>query len=707
MDPSASLELMDSSSSMASSYREDGSGTPSFGQEGHQHQYQHQYQHQQQLCLQQLELEQDDEEDTLTRQQSMEQATQEMRMRLEESAKRELALQTAQAQMRSVVSKVVDKANSVDLVTMMDCTGSMTPYMREAKRTLTHIIDELKDSNPNMRFRVGFVGYRDFEGGSKRLAIWPLTDDIASVTDFIARQKAFGGGGDGPEDVAGALKAVGDMQWQALTKAVIHVGDAPPHGLQYHDNTCPGHGDDYPGGDPNGLRIEQLMQGFRALGLDYCFVRITKHTGKMIEVMRAAYDDPATLRQVQVEHLGGDIAAFKRIVVRSVSKSISNSVKRMSQPTPVRRRSSIMGPNSGWLASIAEDKPSQPRKLRVDKSPPNWDALNGTEEDACRYTYHVVLDSKGTWKAPEITETKQDSRVQLQKAPFAEGAMRYAFYMKEHFLDLKRVAKLPIESHRGGEKLRKDVLADMETQAVSKALAKVFNEALLKKGIKRMIDFIDVSVYELPSRGESERWVAVEPFVEGRYEKYTNNNGWVSNETGSQLAQAFSHWSWEHTGGELMVVDIQGVNNIYTDPQIHSKDMTRYGHGNLGEEGMGKFFASHTCNEVCVRLGLDHPNPTAAERMMRTFKSAVASEWSCRRLANCAAPYSMYVRRQPSRCTLQQGRDVYCATCEKRMAQEVTKARCAKCGNQFTFSSFWYRCKGVKEPTTHTRCRAK
>ena len=57
-----------------------------------------------------------------------------------------------------------------------------------------------------------------------------------------------------------------------------------------------------------------------------------------------------------------------------------------------------------------------------------------------------------------------------------------------------------------------------------------------------------------------------------------------------------------------MVVDIQGVDDNYTDPQIHSADGRGFGTGNLGTYGMEKFLQSHRCNEVCRWLGLKSLN---------------------------------------------------------------------------------------------------
>ena len=51
-------------------------------------------------------------------------------------------------------------------------------------------------------------------------------------------------------------------------------------------------------------------------------------------------------------------------------------------------------------------------------------------------------------------------------------------------------------------------------------------------------------------------------------------------------------------------MDIQGVNEYYTDPQIHTLTGEGYGDGNLGKSGINAFFSNHKCNDVCRYLGL-------------------------------------------------------------------------------------------------------
>jgi hypothetical protein len=68
--------------------------------------------------------------------------------------------------------------------------------------------------------------------------------------------------------------------------------------------------------------------------------------------------------------------------------------------------------------------------------------------------------------------------------------------------------------------------------------------------------------------------------------------------------QAFSPFSFVASRHELMVVDIQGVQDFYTDPQIHSRDGERFGQGNLGPYGIERFLESHRCNGICQWLKL-------------------------------------------------------------------------------------------------------
>lgn len=62
----------------------------------------------------------------------------------------------------------------------MDCTASMRPYIDEAKKTINEIITDIRNSFAHLKYRVGFVGYRDLHDG-KDIESIDFTNDIPKV----------------------------------------------------------------------------------------------------------------------------------------------------------------------------------------------------------------------------------------------------------------------------------------------------------------------------------------------------------------------------------------------------------------------------------------------------------------------------------------------------------------------------------------------
>jgi hypothetical protein len=56
-----------------------------------------------------------------------------------------------------------------------------------------------------------------------------------------------------------------------------------------------------------------------------------------------------------------------------------------------------------------------------------------------------------------------------------------------------------------------------------------------------------------------------------------------------------------------MITDIQGVENVLTDPILHCLDRHRFDDGNFGYEGILRFFNTHKCNTYCSYLKLIDP----------------------------------------------------------------------------------------------------
>ncbi len=96
----------------------------------------------------------------------------------------------------------------------------------------------------------------------------------------------------------------------------------------------------------------------------------------------------------------------------------------------------------------------------------------------------------------------------------------------------------------------------------------------------KKIDMFQVSILEFDNR-EGSPLFHLEHYIEGNYIKYNSNAGFVEDAHLRFTPHAFSHFTFECSNHELIVVDIQGVGDLYTDPQIHTADGNDYGDGKI------------------------------------------------------------------------------------------------------------------------------
>jgi Ca-activated chloride channel family protein len=150
----------------------------------------------------------------------------------------------------------------LDLVFLVDETGSMGVYIEEVKRRLSDIIDALEEAPLCRSLRLGLVSYRDHEPQDSTFAsrVVPLTSDIASIRQGVERMQASGGG-DGPESVTDGLYDLVRLDWRPrAARVVVWFGDAPPHGVEPS-------GDAFPQGCPCGHHWYVQAESCREMGI--------------------------------------------------------------------------------------------------------------------------------------------------------------------------------------------------------------------------------------------------------------------------------------------------------------------------------------------------------------------------------------------------------------------------------------------------------
>ena len=115
-------------------------------------------------------------------------------------------------------------------------------------------------------------------------------------------------------------------------------------------------------------------------------------------------------------------------------------------------------------------------------------------------------------------------------------------------------------------------------------------------------------------------YMIIEPFIEGKYEKYVSNSGWINPNT-DKIIHFFMHWNCYYSKGKALISDIQGVKHTkyyeLTDPAVQSFD-NEYGPADLGTFGLLQFIFTHKHNEYCI--GLPWPNDTLINKTRTEIK---------------------------------------------------------------------------------------
>jgi Mg-chelatase subunit ChlD len=123
-------------------------------------------------------------------------------------------------------------APTLEMVFVLDTTGSMGGLLEGAKQRIWGIVNEVMQSQSHPAVKIGLVAYRD-RGDSYVTQVLPLTEDLDKVYTTLMEYEASGGG-DEPEDVRRALadgvrKAGWSRSTSKLAQVLFLVGDAPPH----------------------------------------------------------------------------------------------------------------------------------------------------------------------------------------------------------------------------------------------------------------------------------------------------------------------------------------------------------------------------------------------------------------------------------------------------------------------------------------------
>jgi len=540
------------------------------------------------------------------------------------------------------VTRSLREVASLDFCIVLDCTGSMAPYLDVVKDHIEKVLEDLESIHPDVNLRLAFIGYRDHGDGCKNQEVFKFSRDVARFREVIGRQNATGGN-DMPEDVMGALYQATMLRWKSSTRVLCHICDAPCHGTAYQE---PGVIDFYPDGDPYGLTPEIILPRLRNMEIIYFFLNLSPVTNRMVgkfnDIMRVYVEgDMEYIRKISISDPSVMMTTVTEVLARTVSSALSTST-------------SVSIDTSSSFSSSARSSFKSINATPI--SPVNAD-LSKLEEHVV-HVYEMVIPESIT-QITTAAATSSSGRdlnvlstryitqaVRISPDPFAAGAFKEA-YMAEvrpcctsHYVSPPEsppcsskssisspLPVSPIENEfnicntehvlkrlKCGDNCRASYESGLSAHRVAVFLSRLFNDS--KPPTFPAVVYHPVSLVCFTSK-EGGFFATLEQRIRGDFEKYNTNSGWVPygptvRGTDHTVVQAFTHWTYVVTSGELLVVDCQGVfsqqdNSFYlTDPAVHcATSLLRFGGTNLGREGIARFLHTHKCTSCCEALGLD------------------------------------------------------------------------------------------------------
>ena len=362
------------------------------------------------------------------------------------------------------------------------------------------------------------------------------------------------------------------------------------------------------------LRLQEAMEAERLRK-----ERLQAQQQMEVTVLRQALEAERLDQERQARLLAARIAAVKMEIQERKAKyrarkqqDMQRAERAAAAAAAVEQQQQLDDRQDSELALLKKQREQMERELQTAQqggvlkpfaldsiSPMLWPGSPANpwhEPEACiRHVLRVDADFN-------IIAQPDHRRVRIKEMPFAKGGLRLAFFCEDITVPSHPFRLVAKESCYAGPKANSlsNFYNDVRSQLVARTFAERFNSLSPPK----LVQFLLPMIYEFPFRSSPDRrYMAVELFMSGQYVKYSDNVQYVNSQF--RTIPAFCHWSYASSGGQMMITDLQGVNYILTDPQVHSSHPSaEFGLGGGDEQAMSEFFAQHRCNEICQALGL-------------------------------------------------------------------------------------------------------
>ncbi len=162
----------------------------------------------------------------------------------------------------------------------------MEEYLEKFKAEFKAMIDNLLEICHKALSYVGFIGYRDLNDinlGDDYIDI-DFTVNYENLENKIKEIEADGGG-DIPEDIAGAFEMALKKKWKGDTRIALLITDSPCHGAEFHNSNEVK--DDHENDDSN---IKEKIHKFKDENISLICFELSRNTEKMFKIFEREYN---------------------------------------------------------------------------------------------------------------------------------------------------------------------------------------------------------------------------------------------------------------------------------------------------------------------------------------------------------------------------------------------------------------------------------
>ncbi|KAL4479978.1 hypothetical protein ABPG74_020494 [Tetrahymena malaccensis] len=187
-----------------------------------------------------------------------------------------------------------DYDNKVDILFVLDQSGSMSTYINQAKHTICKIVEKFKQKEYDLKFSL--CTYIDHEPQAQMLTDFT---DLCSGKQIVEKlQSVFAtGGGDVPEAVMDGLRdGITKTSWRKAIgkdeksqRFLFHICDSPPHGKEYGiESSDPQWSSN---GCPCGTKREDIKNLLQLHDIQYFLIKPNYSISKMEQLFKESFEN--------------------------------------------------------------------------------------------------------------------------------------------------------------------------------------------------------------------------------------------------------------------------------------------------------------------------------------------------------------------------------------------------------------------------------